>query len=160
MKISSTLKAALAAGFLVTAALPALSQTLMSVTAREAVLRATPTALGKPAATLAYGDRVEILATQGAWNKVMTTKNQEGWIHSGSLTKKVIQMSSGTAVDTGASGSEVSLAGKGFNSQVEQKIRNADNAAAFSKVDEIEKMAVPAAKLQSFLDTGDIKPRA
>ena len=159
MNLSSTMKTGLVAGILMTAALPALSAQIMSVTAREAVMRATPTALGKPEGKIAYGDKVEIVETKGAWNRIRTSANQEGWIHSSSLTKKAVQMSSGGAVDTGASSGEVSLAGKGFNSQVEAQIRNADNAAAFSKVDEIEKLTVPPEKLQRFLDTGDIKPR-
>lgn len=159
MKLSSTLKAGIAAGILMTAALPALSAQIMSVTAREAVMRATPTALGKVAAKLGYGDKVEIIETKGSWNRIRTDSNQEGWIHSASLTKKAVKMSSAGAVDTGASSGEVSLAGKGFNSQVEAQIRNADNAAAFSKVDEIEKLTVPPEKLQRFLDSGDIKPR-
>ncbi len=142
---------------LAVAAVSAYSQTkTMSVTVRQAPVRATPTFLGKILTDLAYGDQVEVVETQGAWVKIKLPGGQgTGWMHSSELTQQQLALKAGSNVKQGASGSEVALAGKGFNKQVEDKYAS-EKHLDYSKVDEMEKIAYPPARLIQFLEAGDL----
>ena len=92
----------------------------MSVQVKSGQVLATPTFLGKVVTKVNYGDRLQVLEQQGDWSKVTLADGQSGWMHNSSLTKKKIAMKAGSQdAQTGASGDELALAGKGFNSDVE-----------------------------------------
>jgi uncharacterized protein YgiM (DUF1202 family) len=129
----------------------------MSVQVKMGQLRATPSFIGKIVGAVAYGDRVEILQTQGEWIKVQAA-GRSGWIHRSALSTKRISMTAGTqTAKTGASGDEISLAGKGFNSDVEREFKSEKNID-YSWVDWMEEIKISPTEAQAFLRAGDVTP--
>ncbi len=129
----------------------------MSVQVRAGQLRATPSYLGKVAASVAYGDRLTVVQKQGAWYSVKDARGRSGWIHESALTtKRVVLKSGSTDVAAGAGGDEIALAGKGFNEQVEgeYKAQNAD--ADYAWVDRMEAMVVAPEQAVAFLAAGEV----
>jgi uncharacterized protein YgiM (DUF1202 family) len=131
----------------------------MSVQVKNGQIRATPSFLGKVVAPLSYGDKVQVLETKNEWMNVTGPGGQSGWVHSSALTKKKIVMASGSQdVQTGASGDELALASKGFNSDVEADFKSKNQNVDFTWVDRMEKYKVTPEEMQAFLKEGHVKP--
>jgi hypothetical protein len=129
----------------------------LSVQVKQGQVRATPSFLGNVTATLAYGDRVKLVEDNGVWKKV-TIRKITGWMHTSALTSKTITLQAGkTNVKTGASNSELSLAGKGFNSKVEAEFKNKNKNIDFTWVDRMEANAVKPGQMQTFLKKGQVE---
>ncbi len=132
-------------------------QNMMSVTVREAPVRATPSFLGRILATLAYGDRVQVVSTRGDWVQIaLPSGGGNGWLAASALTQKEIVLHSGGNVSQGASSGEVALAGKGFNEQVEQQYQS-ETHLDYSEVDQMEKDTIPVSTLIAFLKAGGLE---
>ncbi len=131
----------------------------MSVTVRETQVRSAPSFMGAVLAVLAYGDRVEILEEQRGWARVAASGGKgQGWVHLSALTEKRIVLKAGAEdVDKTASGSEVALAGKGFNEQVESEYKEQKNLD-YTWIDRMEQFAYPADRLAEFLAEGGLQP--
>ena len=130
----------------------------MSVEVKSSPLRTAPSFLGSPAATVNYGDRVEVLQQQGDWAEVSAPGGKKGWIHQSALTKKkVVLGSGGSNAQLGASGEELSLAGKGFNKDVEEKFKAGHRNADFTWVDKMETMIVSPSEMVAFLKEGGLR---
>ena len=132
------------------------SAATMSVQVKEVPVRTTPSFIGKVVGTLAYGDRVEIQKTQGAWSKVAGA-GVSGWMHTSALSSKKIVLASGREqAKVAASGDELALAGKGFNSDVEAQFKAGHKDIDFTWIDRMEKIKIPSSEMQVFLKKGDI----
>ena len=84
---------------------------------------------------------------------------QTGWVHTSALTKKKIALKAGDQnVQTAASGEELALAGKGFNSDVEADFKAKNRNIDFTWVDKMEKIKIAADAMQQFLQAGGIQP--
>jgi len=128
----------------------------MSVQVKEVQARATPSFLGKVVGTLAYGDRVSVLETRSGWARVSLPSGKgEGWVNLTALTEKTVVLKSGQNVEQTASSGEVSLAGKGFNSQVEAQYKE-EQKLDYTPVDAMEKMSVSPAELSAFIAQGGL----
>ncbi|HEY8240679.1 MAG TPA: SH3 domain-containing protein [Kiritimatiellia bacterium] len=133
--------------------------TTMNVQVKTGQLRTTPAFLGKISADLAYGDQVTVLKAQGEWMQVQSKSGQVGWIHQSALTKKKIKLSAGTqTAQTAASGEELALAGKGFNSDVEAQFKSQNKNIDFSWIDRMEKIKVAPQDAMAFLKEGGVAP--
>ena len=133
---------------------------VMSVQVRNGQLRATPSFMGSLVGSVAYGARVEILQQQGEWMKVKDAQSHMGWMHQSALTKQRIAMSAGSGTaQTGASGEELALAGKGFNSDVEAEFKSKNRNIDFTWVDKMEKMKVTPQESSAFLKEGGVRPQ-
>lgn len=131
----------------------------MSVQIRNGQIRATPSYLGQVVAALNYGDQVQVAEQQGDWMKVTGPGGQTGWIHNSALSKKKIVMKAGADnVETSASGDELALAGKGFNSDVEAEFKSKNKNIDFTWVDRMEKMKVTPQEMAAFLKEGQVVP--
>jgi len=131
----------------------------MSVQVKSGQVLETPSFLGKVVARLNYGDRIQVLEQQGDWSKVTAPDGQTGWIHSSALTKKKIAMKAGSQnAQTAASGDDLALAGKGFNSDVEADFKAKNRNVDFTWVDKMEKIKVQPQAMQEFLKDGGIQP--
>jgi len=129
----------------------------MSVTVRETQARATPSFLGAVLAVLAYGDRLDILEEQRDWLRVALPDGRQGWVHRSALTEKRVVLEAGSgAAQTGASGSEVALAGKGFNKEVEAQYK-AENELDYTWVDRMERFTVSAEEVAAFVEAGGLQ---
>ncbi len=132
----------------------------MSVQVKTTPLRDTPSFIGKAGATLSYGDRVDVIDTQGPWNKVTASGGLSGWVHSSALsTKKIVLKSGQETAQSKASSDELALAGKGFNSDVEGEFKKQHGNIDFSWIDKMEKMRISSGDTQSFLKEGGVVPR-
>jgi uncharacterized protein YgiM (DUF1202 family) len=131
----------------------------MSVQVKSGQLRDTPSFFGKVVAPLNYGDRLQVTEQQGDWSKVSLPGGQTGWVHNSALTKKKIALKAGDQnAQTVASGDELALAGKGFNSDVEADFKAKNRNVDFTWVDKMEKIKVTPESKQEFLKEGGIQP--
>ena len=145
---------------LVTLAATALADGLMtSVQVRTGQMRETPSFFGKLVSPITYGERLQVLEQQGDWSKVSAPDGQTGWVHGSALTKKKIVMNAGDQnTQTAASGDELTLAGKGFNSDVEAAFKAKNQTVDFTWVDKMEQSKVAPEAMQRFLTEGGIQP--
>jgi len=104
---------------------------------------------------------VTVLQARGDWRQVQAAGGPTGWLHQSALTKKVISMKAGAQdVATAASGDELALAGKGFNSDVEADFKNKNKDIDFTWIDRMEKIKVSMDEITRFLNDGQVKPRS
>jgi Bacterial SH3 domain len=138
----------------------AVEQKMMSIQVKQGEIRSTPSFLGVIVARVSYGDRVYVREEKGSWVKVrMTGQNSEGWIHTSALTLKKIVFNAGAAdVQTSASSSELALAGKGFNEQVENEFKEQNPKINYAWVNRMEKFVVSEKEIKQFLKEGKLTP--
>lgn len=129
----------------------------MSVQVKEGRLYASPNFLSKLQATLPYGAKLQVEGEDGAWRRVSSEKGA-GWMHISALTEKTLSLQAGSgAVSSGASSEEMTLAGKGFNKQVEASFKSQNQGLNYGAVDNMEKAyPVTVAQIQEFLQSGGL----
>lgn len=131
-----------------------------SVIVKETQVREKPSFSGKMLGKLVYTDRVQILemSAGSSWAKVrFAAKKLEGWVHVSTLAKdaKPVVKAGQDSVAAGASGSDVALAGKGFNEEVEAEYRK--NAGLnYTAVDAMEAYAIDPTVLNAFIVQGGL----
>ena len=129
----------------------------MSVQVQSTQVRETPSYLGRVLAVANYTDRVEVLQRQRGWAQVRVS-GRMGWVNESALTKKQLRLVSGAAdVERTASGEEIALAGKGFNSQVEADFKAKNHQVDFTWIDRMEKFRVSEQEIGDFLREGGLK---
>jgi uncharacterized protein YgiM (DUF1202 family) len=132
---------------------------MMSVQVKEGQLRSSASFLAPIVGKVTYGDQVETLQQQGDWIEVKRTQELGGWIHQSALTRKRIVLSAGgEAAPVAASGQEVSLAGKGFNAEVESKYSMANTNVDYEWVDRMEAIRITPLEMANFLKEGGVFP--
>ena len=93
---------------------------------------------------------------QKGWYPVTTADGKSGWLHESALSRKPIVMRAGTSdAATGVSSDEVALAGKGFNEQVEKKLRT-EGKLDYSWVDRMSAFTVGADQIRQFRTQGNL----
>lgn len=131
-----------------------------SVVVKETAVRDKPSFTGKLIGKLLYTDRVQVveMPAGSSWAKVrLAAKKLEGWVHVSALAKdeKPVVKAGQENVAAGASGSEVALAGKGFNEEVEAAYRKEPNLN-YTAVDAMEAYMVAPAALEEFIVRGGL----
>jgi hypothetical protein len=130
-----------------------------SIQIKDGRLRAAPSFLGGIVGSVRYGDRVRVLEHRGAWARV-AVGSESGWIHDSALTEKEIVLQAGAKdVERAATTDELALAGKGFNSQVEERFRADHPGLDFSWVDRMETFRASADEVRRFLEEGGLSPK-
>ncbi len=144
------------AGALLVLAVLLLAETVV-VKVQTTSLRKEPKFYAAAVASLKAGDSLTKLASQNGWFQVKTVADVIGWIHSSAVeTKKFNLTSVGGTRKTQASASEVALAGKGFNKQVEDSYKANHANADFAAVDRMLKIAVSPAVVEAFVKKGKL----
>ncbi len=107
-------------------------------------------------AQVKYDDQLTILAKEGDWYRV-SFKGVRGCIHKSAIQERRFELTGvrGTQGQP-ASKDEVSLAGKGFNPQVENSFKNKNPQLNFSLVDRIEEYTVSEENLRMFIKDGGL----
>jgi len=102
--------------------------------------------------TLQMGDRVTVLQIDGTWAQVSSVSNSSlsGWTSVSNLSARQI-----VASTSSASASEVALAGKGFNQEVENAYK-ADGDLNYADVDKTEAITVAPADIYNFIVEGHL----
>jgi uncharacterized protein YgiM (DUF1202 family) len=139
----------------------AAEQKSMSVQVKKGAVRSTPSFLAKIIAKLDYGDQVVVTGEQNSWSKIeMTGVIKDGWIHSSALSSKKIVLKPGASdVEQAASDDELTLAGRGFNEEVEQEFKSQNPDVDFAWIDRMEAMVVSQNQIQNFIKEGGLKPQ-
>lgn len=147
------MKAAKLAFALAAAALPlaALAATV-TVLVQETAVRRKPQFFAPSAATARLGQTFEAEGPKNGWYEV-----DGGYIHASAVTAKKVKRSSGDSVGGGASAEEVTLAGKGFNAQVEKEYAQSASAD-FGGVDAMERRGFAEAAVLEFMRAGGLLP--
>ncbi len=142
------------AGALLALAVLLLADTVV-VKVQTTSLRKAPKFYSAVVAALKAGDSLTKLADQDGWVQVKTSAGVVGWVHSSAVeTKKFSLTSVGGTMKTQASASEVALAGKGFNKQVEDSYKAKHASANFAAVDRMLKITVSPAEVEAFIKKG------
>ena len=113
-----------------------------------------PVFYATPVGELVFGNTVTILEESSDWFRVSTSSGITGWVHATSLTGAVLgsgQIGSGSGDVTS---DEIMLAGRGFNSDVENSYRNINPGLHFDVVDQMEAFDVSPEEIYSFLVEG------
>jgi hypothetical protein len=131
----------------------------LSVQVKQGQVRSSPSFLGSVTATVAYGEKVELIEDKGAW-KMVSIRKIKGWMHASALTTKAIALQAGKAdVKTGATSSELALAGKGFNPKVEAEFKSNNKQLDYAAIDRMEKtFTFKPGQVQAFLKQGQVRP--
>ena len=121
------------------------------VATKTVELKASTGVFARTNATLNYGDRVTVLSVDGKWVEVRSVSSPSltGWTASANMTAKQVVAGSTTT----ATASEVALAGKGFNQEVEESYKKSGNFN-YADVDRTEAISVNLAELFRFLEEG------
>jgi uncharacterized protein YgiM (DUF1202 family) len=131
---------------------------IMSVQMKVSELRSSPSGLSTVVATAKMGDRLTVLEEKGAWTRVSTESGVIGWIPASSLTKGTVKVSAGGAdAKVAASDNEMSLATKGFTSQVEADFKKQHKDIDFTWVDKMIGMKTTTDEMKEFLEAGDVQ---
>jgi len=122
-------------------------------------LRKDPAMIAPAVGDLAYGDRLNPDGAQNGesgWFKARDTKGRLGYVHRSAVTLKKIVMSSRSDLKTPyADPSDVVLAGKGFNKEVEKEFAQT-NSLDFRPVNEVERLKASHGELVSFVRAGNL----
>lgn len=126
------------------------------VIVRENAVRAQCRFFAPVKAKIRYNDLLTILSKSGDWYKV-SFKGVNGCVHKSAIEAKSFKLGSGFASGGQApSRDEVSLAGKGFNPQVEASYKGSHPDLDFSSVDAIEHYQVSSDAIAEFLKDGGL----
>ncbi len=127
---------------------------LLTVRTHDAGMRKSASFTSRQTAKLLYGDTVTVLEQKGDWYLVRS-QGATGWMHGNAFAGGGSgQASAGSAdVDVTVSEREVSMAGKGFNSQVEKAYRSS-HPEGYAKVDAMLRINFSPRELEAFLADG------
>jgi hypothetical protein len=108
----------------------------VTVQVQEARIRKEPRFFASSVATAELGDKLEVVSASGDWFEV-TVGAQRGYIHTSSVTTKKVSLTTTKEVGAETTAEEVTLAGKGFNKEVEDQYRTEHPTYDFTTVDKI-----------------------
>ena len=122
------------------------------VSAKTAALKSSTWFFAGTKGTLEMGAQVTVLSIDGSWAEVRSAANASlsGWTAVSNLSAKRI-----VSTGTGASASEVALAGKGFNQEIENAYKTGGNLN-YADVDKTEAIKVSMEELYQFVTQGHL----
>ncbi|MBI2387874.1 MAG: hypothetical protein HYV14_17955 [Elusimicrobia bacterium] len=141
----------LASAALACSAAVAFSATI-TVLVQETALRKRPQSYSPSVGVARLGQKLESEGLESGFHKTGS-----GYIHSSAVTTRKASVSGGAGVGGSATADEVTLAGKGFNAQVEKSYGEKNGAAVnFAAVNAMERRSVPEGELFDFLRAGGL----
>lgn len=130
----------------------------VQVTTRENAVRSDCRFFAPVKLKVSLGDRLNVNSRKGDWLQV-SSKGVNGCIHKSAVENRNFAASGRGASAGGTSSDEVSLAGKGFNPQVEASYKKSGKNLNYAAVDEIIRIQASEKSLESFvLQGGLIQP--
>jgi hypothetical protein len=125
-----------------------------------AKLRKSPQQWAPGVGELAFGNKLTVISHEGSWFKVLSIDGQEGYVHESAVTlKRVVLKSAQTSLaDAAVDESQVYLAGKGFNDEVERGFRSDNAKDDYDSVDKMQAKEPPSDEtMLTFLKDGNLK---
>ncbi len=145
-------------GLLALALLAAAADTVV-VKVQSSAIRQNPQFFAPVVAAVRAGDRLAKLAESNGWLQVKSAAGAAGWIHAGAVeASRLALASSSSAMKTQASASEVALAGKGFNKQIEDSYKTKNPSLNFAAVDRLLQVRAAPSQVEDFLRRGKLAP--
>ncbi len=130
------------------------------VTVKETAIKKSPRIFSGTIETLHYADQVEIVSRAKGWVQIELADGKSGWIRSSHLSKSELSLQTGAQmVDVAASDDELTLAGKGFDRQVENNYRKQNVDVDYVWIDRMVSYHVDDAELIIFLEQGGLSIR-
>jgi len=127
----------------------------IKVTTRENAVRSDCRFFAPVKLKVVLGDSLNVTGNKGDWFQV-SAKGVKGCIHKSAVEERSFS-SAGRGAEAGdASSDEVSLAGKGFNPQVEAGYRKSNKNLDYDAVDEIGRIQTDEKSLESFVEQGGL----
>ncbi len=126
-----------------------------TVRVQETHLHAQASFFSPRAGSLAYGDVVRLIETQGSWARVQHGE-RAGWVPVSSLTDRRVELVATGDAGTGVTTEETTLAGKGLSEQMEDEYRKIRPEADFGAVDRMEARGVRRDDVLNFLRQGGL----
>lgn len=127
----------------------------VQVTTRENAVRSECRFFAPVKLKVVLGDRLGVSSRKGDW-LLVSAGSVSGCIHKSAVEARNFTSSGRRAATGGASSDEVSLAGKGFNPQVEAGYRASGKNLNYDAVDEIGRLSVGEKSLESFIKQGGL----
>jgi hypothetical protein len=104
-----------------------------------------------------YGDIMQALEKQGDWYRVQI-RGVIGCIHQSAVSGRVTSISAPAGSSRGASHDETTLAGKGFDQQIENAYRRRNSSSMnYQTVDWVERITIPSDRIQNFIIWGGLR---
>ena len=128
----------------------------LNIQVEESPVRSTPSFFGEIVDKATYGEAVELQKEQGAW-RMVKAKKKSGWIHESTVLDAKVALTAGGNVNSSASGKEIALAGKGFNSDVEKAYQAEHKQVSFEWINKMENFTVKSADVQQFIKQGKLQ---
>lgn len=133
-----------------------LAETLI-VRVQSTSVRQNPKFYSPVLLVLRAGEKVEKVSSQEGWVQVRTSGGVVGWVHLSAVeVQKFSLLAMDKSMKTQASASEVALAGKGFNKQVEESYRAKHGDINFLWVDRMLQIKIPASEVLEFMKQGKL----
>jgi hypothetical protein len=142
----------LAAAVLLFAAAAATAATI-TVLVSETALRKRAQSYASSVGTAKLGQKFETSGMESGFYKTAS-----GYIHASAVTARKVTLGSAYSVDGSATAEELTLAGKGFNAQVEKSYAGKNVSVNFSAVTAMERRSTSEEALFDFLRTGGLLP--
>ncbi|MBF0456657.1 MAG: hypothetical protein HQK99_02030 [Nitrospirae bacterium] len=127
----------------------------MQVITKENAVRAECNFFSTVTVMVKYADALEIVSTKGDWYMVKFG-GKSGCIHKSALDKTAVKLAKSESGSHAASSDEVSLAGKGFNPQVEDAYKQKHPELDFNLVAKVEGYTVAAERVSEFIKDGGL----
>jgi hypothetical protein len=130
----------------------AASAATVTVLVQQTALRKRAQSYAPSVGTARLGQKFETLGLEAGFYKTSA-----GYLHSSAVTAKKVRLGSADSVGGDASAEEITLAGKGFNAQVEKAYGDKNGGAVnFSAVNAMERRSVDEGALFDFLRAGGL----
>ncbi len=123
----------------------------ITVLVQQTALRKRAQSYSPSIGTAKLGQRFESSGVEAGFHKTPA-----GYIHSSAVTERKVKLGSAGSVGGSASAEEVTLAGKGFNAQVEKSYGQKNGSVNFAAVNAMERRSVSEADLFAFLRAGGL----
>ena len=140
--------------FLIAMAAVAAAETVTVIT-RENTVREECRFLAPAKAKVQFGDELEVTAREGDWFRVKF-RNAKGCIHKNAIRERTTALTDTSGKGYRATGDEVALAGKGFNSEVEKSYRGKHPELDYHAVESIEAYRLSDESLKAFIAAGGL----
>ncbi|MGB9710645.1 MAG: SH3 domain-containing protein [Thermodesulfovibrio sp.] len=127
----------------------------ITVVTKENAIREAPRFFAPVKAYVKYGDILNVIGKERDWYRVKF-KNLSGYIHKTAVEKRSVTSYGNYTNSTAPSEGEITLAGKGFNPQVERQYRSNHPQMPYNLVERIEKYSIPEKEIISFIKNGGL----
>lgn len=119
-------------------------------------LRSSMQHFGGAVTSLKLGDAVKGTEATDGWYKVTTSSKKTGYLHESVLSDKKI-ITANSKYNAASDSSDVVLAGKGFNKEVEKQYAAQNKNLNFGEVNKMDAITVNDSELSSFIKSGGLR---